>query len=337
MKHAIWVVVLLAACGQTVRRTDAGNDSGREEDAGRDAGRVIEEDAGPMGDAGPIATLGGRLVLSEVEGIVELTPGVPLEVRVLGAVVAFSSSASASAPDFSGTGCPLCCTASHFDVATDPPLPSEDAGEVTITGYSGGTFADGSTAPSTISCTLEGTEYACRYADGRGTGEIAFAASTSDPLRASDLVTFDVGGAGGFGALSRSLMPADAVDATTDLTTLAFDPTADLVISYACAGGVCGPSPIVVSMTATQGDVESPTSFGSITCAVLGGTAATIPRGAIAAMLGCDATGAGCDTSLTEVRTVVLRTGLPMSATDTNGNTITPIVSGQGVFGTSTL
>lgn len=331
-----WALLLsVLGCSESITRDDAGRDAGGERDAGElsDAGPDAAPSADGGRDAGPVETFSGTLVFSEVQGVVDFM-GIPIEVRALAPLVSFSRSSSAQAPDFEGAGCPLCCRASHYD-ASDPPVPSEDAGTVTISGYTGGMFADGSTAPSSITCALEGTSYGCRYTGGAATDEAGFLPAT-DPLRISDTITFDVEGYGAFGALSTSLMPADTVDVSEDLGNLTIDPGVDLVLNYTCPGGSCGFNAIVVSMQATQAGVTTPTSSGMLTCTVLGGTSSVVSRQAIGAMLGCDAVGANCDASLDEVRVAVVRVGLPMTGTDSLGNQITPIVVGQGEFGTST-
>jgi hypothetical protein len=252
------------------------------------------------------------------------------------------------------------CTGDHYSVATNKlPPSSDDAGKVVITGYTGGTLITGQAAPSEIDCLLDTTimpnVYKCGYGPATGTTlgpdpEATPYMPGATPIKMGDVVEFNVAGSAVVGAIDVKPTAGNGMTLTApaDLNSVAYNPTQDLTFSISCAGGAC-PALTVVNLSASDnppGATGASPTFGAALCNNTNGATTgtiTFPHQAISAMLGCDANGANCDTTLKSVRAVVFALAFPKAGTDSKGVTWSALsngggfFAGQGVFGVSAI
>jgi hypothetical protein len=148
-----------------------------------------------------------------------------------------------------------------------------------------------------------------------GAGPITFSDATNNVL----------------GTFSLAASPIGTVTAS-GLGSLSFSATADTSFSYSCSTS-CDTDLILVTLAATQNSgttLATPSSsYGAVTCAQLGGSSITIPKGAIAAML-------DSDSSLKSVVITIVRAQPGTGGQDSAGNAISILV-GRGSFGVSSL
>lgn len=305
----------------------------------------------PQADLAP--TFSGTVVLSEVTGVVPVPVDggvMPVPAKLLSPSVGFGKSPGGK-PDYNdipATGLPIGCSGNHYDIAGgDLPDPDINAGAVKLSGYKEPTSLTGVKLPAEINCAFDAGKkiYACGYGPlnngmpsmiDPGTAPYL---SNFEALPKDAMVRLQGGGTDPFGTFDKSgIVAAGPIAATEDLNKLTFDPTKDLDINFSCPdgdAGSCGATGIVVSISAGQSATGPSTKFGAIRCAALAAAKkVTVKKGAIAAMLGCDAQGANCDTSIKVIRTIVLRVPLPGGDMDSKKNPMT-LLAGHGVFGVS--
>jgi hypothetical protein len=242
------------------------------------------------------------------------------------------------------------CTAIHYDSST-PLTPELDAGDITISGYTGGTFVAGGTAPSQIECALEmGTTYLCGYGSlnmgmpGPAPGEQAFAPMTN--ALGTGTVAFNAPGGTSFGSFMINSTATTGLPVAVDLSTLTYSASADTTFMITCPMSGCPVSGYFALVRATSNAAahfEEPASaggaiacigaFGTFMGFALGPPQVTFKSSDIATMLGSDAS--TITTFATSVVTIPesALTGLT-NTTDSEGHHVIAI-AGTGSFGLS--
>jgi hypothetical protein len=276
------------------------------------------------------------LDLFEISGSINV--GITVDVQVLAPYVSVTQG-TPPAHDYDDRSNGLGCYADHYTLAAKPPPADANAGPIRITGYSGGTLLTSSHAASNeINCAIVGQNYQCGYGALQNGQPSAAAAgvpysSGTNPLGNGPIIFADSTDTV-LGTFSVTGSPVGTVSVTQNLGSLHFSATQDVTLSYSCSSGSCLQLLVLVTLAATQNTgsnlAGSSSTFGAATCAARGGSSMTIPKAAIAAML-------GNDSSLKSVLTsVVLAEPAAMPAQDSNGNPINVLV-GRGVFGVSSL
>jgi hypothetical protein len=341
--HLLWpcvasLALMAAGCKPG---TNGGTDGGADLGGGNDLAQPPRPTIGP-------------LVFTEITGQA-LIGGVPTDVRLLSPLLTFRDVNTPVVPPDYSEGL-IGCTGDHYDTTTnDLPGASANGGAVRITGFREVTPLTGGGPYNEINCQLSGGSYVCGYGPvtggnlGPDTSTTPLLAATQDPLQAGDRITFMGAGNGNFGTFPvtgspNSTAPVALDTISADLSGLTYPPNQDTVINITCGGtgGCSGVAAVNIDVSRNAPDnVTGPSqTFGHITCAAFllqNSTTVTISRQAINAMRGCDSAGNNCDTNLQSVRTVLVRLSAPLSAQDSNQNSITNIVAGQGIFAARSL
>jgi hypothetical protein len=347
------VAALLLACGGgRIDGNGSDDDGGVASDGGSgDAGHVGDGgahdggttdsgnppvDGGTEPDAGPPPPDAGTtlsLDLFEIKGTVATGQVFPatVNVQLLTPFVSVTPNAHAHAFDNRQDG--IGCYADHYD-GSHPPLHDAADGEITISGFKGGSFLPSGHSTTPMLCDLFGGSYACSYTPFSASKPAATQpySDTTNPL-GGNTITFSNTSTGSFGTFSVS------GSATTTLTSsglgsLHFSASADTTVQYSCSAN-CTSSLVLVTLAASRNAANAvpstnSASFGAATCAAPGSTSITIPKEAIAAML-------NNDSALKSVLTSVVVTTPPSApSTDSVGNPINVLV-GRGAFGISSL
>jgi hypothetical protein len=242
------------------------------------------------------------------------------------------------------------CTGDHYSVAAGK-LPPTDllAGTIVFSGYAGGKFVDGTTAPSKISCARgQSGYYACGYGD-----LVNGAPGPLDPTRTpfggnvmpitkDQNVAFSGSGGADVGAWNGMAAARDQVMLVSpaNLSTVAYDATMDEKFTFTCPTepmASCGFTAVVILIQASD---QPPAMFGqpaqTFGVALCSGLALpgglTFEKGALGAAFGCDKTGQNCDANLKSVQTTVIRIAVPTGVSDPMGHTIN-LAAGRGVAG----
>jgi hypothetical protein len=265
----------------------------------------------------------GVASLFEVKGSVQSQFGT-VKVTLLAPIVSFQKENVTH--DFDGRADGLGCVADHFNVNNDPPPPEGDAGTITITGYAGGSLLPSGTAGSTMVCTRNNGTYSCAYQGGGTVATQPFGESAS-PL-GTGKINFKGSGGTSFGSFDLQHSSTGTLTTSENLSSISYSAAQDKTITYTCTN--CSDSLISVTLIATQNNVQNPSgasdTSGIVSCVFAGGSSFTIPKAAIAAMV-------GNDSALKSVATTIARMNKTFTTDgDGQGQTIA-VNTGRGVFG----
>ncbi|MFO0722492.1 MAG: hypothetical protein U1E65_01835 [Myxococcota bacterium] len=287
----------------------------------------VAPDAGPTPDAGPAAdggaAISAEMSLYELAGTASVG-GQATAVKRLRTTARFHQEI---AHDFDDRQAGLGCIADHYDARARPAPPDKDAGSLRIVGYLGGPLLGGGIAQNPIVCVRLPTYYTCIFPSGAEVFGAPFAAAT-DALGAGP-ISFGTSEGADFGALSLMASPVGTVTVAEDLARLRYDPGADARLHPRCSPA-CVDARAAIRLTALPASAESMgwpySSVGEVRCLLSMSATLTIPRQAIAAMLGNDA---ALDTIITELARLPASS---VTGADTSGRTLV-VDTGRGVFG----
>ncbi len=232
------------------------------------------------------------------------------------------------------------CAADYFDASLGKGPPGDlDAGNLTISGYTGGHVFSGAPVPDHASCARvpqNGVSiYVCAYGDLDGSGMPNLGAQllgtpldpTGPVIQPNDAVTLAATGGADVPPWSNTFhAPLNTFMVEENLTTLHYDAGSEMVLHVSCPadpGASCGAdiALVVVVFTAANGGPAT----SSITCAAAASDGKiVIAQGAVSTALGT--------TPMTFSRSVttVFRVGQPVIVTGTNGQPAVALAVGRG-------